>query len=497
MPPVNDLELPTTIRIGQIAIAAGLAGHSVTLVYHGFPSPLLAEVWKYFAGKVGKWQVIYVESGRDLRQLAPTSDEPVENSPKIPRLVFVRDDRLLGRIGWATELGQAGAAKKGVIRPAVFAIANSQDTDDAPGARLDLYASPKEEQAILAWRQRTKEEERVAQPEEVPPSPVRSGVPNADAPFIRVTFPKSIEELRWPKSPRSDAPGLHRLRDCQVLWALVAGDCVLRAQHSGATPAAALEATADDYEAVYTLLTSAVARPADEPLDLLAAALVARANVYLKMLHQKTELQLARQEEGNGGVDRRRQITRHDLVDLGKPRSKANRELIKFLLGRPDGYAMFCKLGLIRNVSEADWQKAKAQLEAQKRWPAPKQGKAETPVPEPVASLTSSLRSWSYKQIRTHFDRLVRDEFITAERPLRNGPWKYTLPEQLTSRSAFHNLPSPATIRTALAAGSNTSAPPTACPTCPRSAQPAGQTEVEQKQPITSPEGSIAPIPEV
>ena len=59
-------------------------------------------------------------------------------------------------------------------------------------------------------------------------------------------------------------------------------------------------------------------------------------------------------------------------------------------------------------------------------------------------SLVGFLRSWTTKQTRTHFDRLRRENLLTAEREHANGPWRYVLPEELaTANSAFLALPSP------------------------------------------------------
>ena len=56
--------------------------------------------------------------------------------------------------------------------------------------------------------------------------------------------------------------------------------------------------------------------------------------------------------------------------------------------------------------------------------------------------LAGRLRPWTPKQVRTRFERLRRNELITAERLAANGPWHYKLPEAFDGRrSVFDAVP--------------------------------------------------------
>jgi hypothetical protein len=90
------------------------------------------------------------------------------------------------------------------------------------------------------------------------------------------------------------------------------------------------------------------------------------------------------------------------------------------LKAKTGGYDDFVKMGLICRAPRRDaWPRMSAN------------------------DLIGFLRRWSSKQVRTHFDRLHRAGLITAEREPSNGPWRYELPEELTSTpSVFRNLPS-------------------------------------------------------
>jgi hypothetical protein len=57
-------------------------------------------------------------------------------------------------------------------------------------------------------------------------------------------------------------------------------------------------------------------------------------------------------------------------------------------------------------------------------------------------TLARMLRSWSVKQVRTHFKALRKGGLISGERDSRNAPWRYRLPEELSmSSSPFRSLP--------------------------------------------------------
>ena len=115
----------------------------------------------------------------------------------------------------------------------------------------------------------------------------------------------------------------------------------------------------------------------------------------------------------------REPITRRQVADLGNVGSGTVRQLIEYLQQTPGGYDRFLGLGLARGRPDPDsWRR------------------------QPASTLATLLKSWSSKQVRTHFLRLQRAGMITSERRHENGPWCYQLPEELTyERSRFDYLP--------------------------------------------------------
>ena len=60
---------PRTVHLGELAIAAGMAGRPVTLCYQEFPAPLLSEVWRHHIGTAGPEAVYHVRTQSDLNKL--------------------------------------------------------------------------------------------------------------------------------------------------------------------------------------------------------------------------------------------------------------------------------------------------------------------------------------------------------------------------------------------------------------------------------------------
>jgi hypothetical protein len=106
-------------------------------------------------------------------------------------------------------------------------------------------------------------------------------------------------------------------------------------------------------------------------------------------------------------------------VVLGNVRSRLTRKILGLLQNVPDGYAMFQRMGLVRQPPNERVFKS-----------------------NDLPTLTRMLRSWSFKQVRTHFDALRKASLISGERESANAPWQYQLPEELSlSSSPFRTLP--------------------------------------------------------
>ena len=156
--------------------------------------------------------------------------------------------------------------------------------------------------------------------------------------------------------------------------------------------------------------------------------MVHRSNVYLgiKFGDDRTDRNPFR--PGNLGfwLDRpddrppRQPITRREIADLGNVGSTTVRQVVEFLQQTPDGFDQFIRMGLARRRPDpSSWSRLSAK------------------------ALTGLLHNWSYKQVRSHFQRLHIAGIITAERQHENGPWYYQIPEELAySHSRFDYLPS-------------------------------------------------------
>ncbi len=70
MPQLNDpsgiRSRPPSVVLGELAIAAGLVGESVTITCD-FPANTLCQVWKYYTQALGVGNVIQVRAKKDLK----------------------------------------------------------------------------------------------------------------------------------------------------------------------------------------------------------------------------------------------------------------------------------------------------------------------------------------------------------------------------------------------------------------------------------------------
>jgi len=391
---------PGSVHLGELAIAAGMAGFPVTLCYQDFPAPELSQVWKHYIRSVGPNEVHHIHTQRNLDKLPDRLAEV--------RIVLVHAPRLHIPTAWSIQLMEPTGVEGGPC-PALLSRFVPDDLDEEPGATIVLRGSVQESAAIGRW--------------------LATGA-DADHGRRLAPGPMSVEFPGWLSSvlspdPRSNGRRRRRLRDLQVLRGLLAGACVLRSASDGDEAVAAGTASRDDYESVRRLLQSPILLPADATCDPLATDMVNRANVYLAArsgeVRQCGSPLLGHDYEigHEDGRQQRELITRREVADLGNVRSRMVRRLVEYLQRGADGYQWYCRMGLARRPPRRDaWSTA-------------------TP-----AYLATNLRPWSLKQVRTHFDRLRREGLITAEREQGNGPWRYELPEELADGpSPFRNMP--------------------------------------------------------
>ncbi|MGO8752735.1 MAG: hypothetical protein ACLQNE_42885 [Thermoguttaceae bacterium] len=399
--PLPPPPAPHSVILAELAIAAGIAGHSIAICYQGYPAPLLCGIWRHFASLVGLDRAFQVSNQADIRKL-------VGRIPEL-RLGLVHGPRLLNPTAWTIQM--TDPATESVSRPAVFCRFTPTDPDDDPGATIVLRANSQECTLTQQWLMMG--HLGCLGLADIEPSENNGVVPELPPVLSTALSTNGI--------------GLRGSRDRQVLLGLLAGACLLRCVHQEDLSNIPLTVSLQDYALVRGILQSPILSSADEGFDPLAADMVSRANLYtiVKYGADRDGLSPFPADGPDGRFDirgdrpPRELITRRELADLGNLRSRAVRRLVEYLQQRPDGYERFGRMGLVRHPPRRDdWARASR------------------------GSLTSRLRPWSVKQVRTHFDQLRRAGLVTAERDQANGPWHYRLPEELAgSSSIFRRLP--------------------------------------------------------
>ena len=390
---------PSSVRLGELAIAAGLAGDSVTLCFQDFPAPVLSGIWQHHARAVGPDAVHHIHTQKDLNKLPLRMAEV--------RVVIVHTPRLHIPAAWSIQMA---APADGISRPAMFSRLVPSDLAEDPGATLVVRATLQENDDLARWL---------------------AAQGNANQGQQSSARPLTVDTPAWlfrilSADPQGSSPIRHQYRESQIFRALVAGACVLRTSCSEGRTEADANATPEDYECVRQLLRNPILCSADATCDPLATAMVGRANVYLAA--RSGEIHRNGRPLAGGAFDhihdddehpRRELITRREVADLGNVRSGTVRRLVAYLRQDAVGYEWYRRMGTARRSPNRNaWLTASAD------------------------SLSVNLLAWSVKQVRRHFDRLQRDGLIAAERDQGNGPWRYALPEELSDASfPFHHFP--------------------------------------------------------
>ena len=394
-----SVKKPDSVLLGELAIAAGLADRPVAVCCTESPAALDAELWRYFAQFAGSDRVIHVYSQADVRQLRKAFSSQ--------RLVVVHEPRLFERVSWVVKTQQSTTSAS----PALFSRFVPASADAIPLPLLVLRNSADESAALSRW--------------------VMAGCPEGTSlplalPSWSITLHPDLLDLTTPGfSPISQPPD--SVRDCRLLTALSFGASLMRNLEQSHDSSESQVCGPHEYEIVRRLLQSSILSHATESVDPLAIDMVNRSNVFLE-LKQDAEFVHSHPSLSNFGdpIHRRRGsrtrlelVSRHEVADLGNVRSRLVREIVGYLSDLPEGFERYTRMGLIR------------QPPSDSQFP-------ETELPK----LTSILRSWSPKQVRTQFDALRKSGLISGERQAGNGPWQYRLPEQIElSASPFRYLP--------------------------------------------------------
>ena len=396
---------PVSATLSELAISAGIAGHSLALCFRDFPAPVLCELWRHCTNSLAADEVYHVRTPTDARRLASRMGNV--------RLVLVHVPRLHNPTAWSLRMSLPGYGQR-VSCPAIFTNSVPDEPDEDPRATLVLQGNPDECQALAEWLVRFGG--RLVWPDIADELQI-----GADAALRHVLRPGAL----------GGRSGTWHTRDQEVLRGLLAGACLLRSPRGDSQPDANLTVTVEDYDRIRKLLLSSIVSAASESCDPLAVAMVDRANVYLTVKYSPEPVEQNPfyaddyDIHVHGRTPRRDLVTRREIADLGNIRSRTVRKLVEYLRRQPDGHERLRRMGFRRRPPKPeDWRRFS------------------------IEDLVARLQSWTPKQVRTHFDSLRKANLVTAERADANGPWRYGLPEELSkANSRFRSLPTPEELR--------------------------------------------------
>ncbi|MCA9028861.1 MAG: hypothetical protein KDA86_26900 [Planctomycetaceae bacterium] len=193
------------------------------------------------------------------------------------------------------------------------------------------------------------------------------------------------------------------------------------------------------YAEAYELLNTRPFHTIDQPHDDLTIQMLARANAYLRHSSDDTAVKSTRLGGRAGSISTLlankskptageipRHITRRELVDLGKPNSFISKMLIEGLVQRGD-------FETLKHIGVQSTGRSHLSPRTEK--------------PD-VSELVKSMTTWTYKMVRTRFDRLHSEGLIEARKAADNAALEYLVPEDIgNGRSVFAHLPNPKEVK--------------------------------------------------
>ena len=200
--------------------------------------------------------------------------------------------------------------------PTIFSRFVPDSVDDVPTPILVLRNTPDESSSIVRWL--------------MTGCPHRAVLPD-DQPTNGITFDPALNPVTIP-SHLPNGRGPTKLRDCQLLAALLSGACLT----GNAEPSPELTdlptCGQHEYERVRCLLQSPLVNTAKEPVDQLAIEMVNRANVFLELKCNAEFIYAHPSLCGDGDPIHRQRgsrtrqelVSRREVADLGNVRCRSD-----------------------------------------------------------------------------------------------------------------------------------------------------------------------------
>lgn len=394
----------------QYGILGGLAANPVSIAFRDFPPDLLSYLWRRALRDLPRKQMVEIWSHADIQRLK----NRIHNTRVI--LTYSGQERTISSnvLDWLVELRRTGSQPL----PAILSVYH-QSSADTPGATLVAQGDDDFSDRLGLWLQQHSEFLKLP---EVDPD---NGL--------------SVDTSRLRAAIRHAAVGRSiSVRDIHIVTGLVAGAAINEAMQDGALIKNIQVPGPQHYAEVYGLLNARPFHTIEHPHDDITLFMVARANAYLQTKADNSAVKPTRlggrvgsastlQEAKPAATDRPRHITRRELVDLGNPKSSLVKKLLENIAQSND-VEVLKRIGFTATVRSRESQCTR----------------------KPDASeLIKSMTTWTYKMVRTRFDRLQSEGLIEARKTANNAALEYMVPEEfINGRSRFAQLPAPEEVKT-------------------------------------------------
>ena len=374
----DAVQVPALVELTSYAILGGAAGKPVSVTFRDFSPDLVSALWNYFDRSIGPAHVAQVWSQTDVRL--------VERQLGQLRLVLVYPGqakvRMSNVLEWMVENRRGG--EQGL--PSIFSV-HHDASSETPGSTLVANGTPVVVQEVLNWLHAQESGEC---------NPLLSGGWRGES-WPVVVCDRLIRAVH---RAHADGESLS-LRDRRIVEGLVSGARLYRTIKSSTENGQAvedrLEAHPDDYATIRNLLTKPFLQNVHAPADDLTKVMVSRANLFLEMGANGSPSTAAPLGARRGMVStvdqsaqthKQRSLSRNELADLGNPRSPILKDLIGKVVARHDG-TLLDRLGLLS---------------------------PEELVGRRVVEVLDKVTTWTYKKVRTRFERLRKEGLIEVKR---------------------------------------------------------------------------------
>ena len=396
----NGSEPSKIFQLLELGIEGGIGGKSVSFTFRDFTKDVKIDLWNQIAKKYSSNTVADIFTRSDVKKYRDSLSD-------LRVVIFHKQE------SWGEELKCRIARKRMGDDPIPAVLSSYADESiDDPGATLLVTNRGNCEVELGDWLLSAR-----------PACPRDTSKESTGNKLIDVSTNRLMRSLREVCKERCDLSP----NNFKVIDGLITGAAIRSLKASPSPKIPQIEALPEHYDLVRSLLNCRLLDDDCEPFDRLTLAMLKRANLYMesKVSKKSSYSIFARQgdsstTENNNQPSQPASVSRGVLKELGDRHSGVLQALVDSVLKKPD----------------------KTKLKSLCLPDAIVDRICAHPSDDNRELVLENIDEWTYKKIRTRFDKLEKDGFIVPLRPETNREIRYPIPSgNVSQRSPFVNLP--------------------------------------------------------